>query len=88
MRGNQSVRQGRIIRSMKASPKGLIVAEIARRDGAQGLPADEKPFKNLLQKLEWAFFVLEPEPIAWLVLFKGRGLIAEGNKVKDLNHVP
>jgi hypothetical protein len=55
MRGDQSVRQWRIIRSMKASPKGLIVAEIATRDGAQGCPADEKPFKSLLQKLEWAF---------------------------------
>lgn len=55
MRGDQSVRQRRIIRSRKASPKGLIVAEIATRDGAQGCPADEKPFKSLFQKLERAF---------------------------------
>ena len=55
MRGDQSVRQWCIIRSMKASPKGLIVAQIATRDGAQGCLADEKPFKSLFQKSEWAF---------------------------------
>jgi hypothetical protein len=45
MRGDQLVRQWRIIRAMEASPKGLIVAEIATRDGAQGALQIKTPSK-------------------------------------------
>ena len=56
MRGDQLTRQWRVIRAIEASPNGLTMAEIAARDGHMG-PIDEKRFKSLFQKLEWAFLL-------------------------------
>ena len=57
MRGDQLARQWRVTRAMEARPDGLTMAEIAAGDGHMG-PIDEKPFKSLFQKLEWAFLLL------------------------------
>jgi hypothetical protein len=56
MRGDQLARQWRVIRAIEASPNGLTMAEIAVSDGHMG-PIDEKCFKSLFQKLEWAFLL-------------------------------
>jgi hypothetical protein len=57
MRGDFLARQWRIIRANGASPNGLTMTEIATHDGAQVGPTEEKPFKSLFQKLEWAFLL-------------------------------
>ena len=54
MRGDQLARQSRVIRAIEARPNGLILAGIAAWHMG---PVDEKPFKSLVQKLEWAFLL-------------------------------
>jgi len=54
MRGDQLARQSRVIRAIEARPNGLILAGIAAWHMG---PVDEKPFKSLFQKLEWAFLL-------------------------------
>ena len=89
MRGDQLVRQWRIIRAMEASPKGLIVAEIATRDGAQGALQMKTPSKACSKKLEWAFLLWGAEANSLSnTFFEWPGLIGEGNKVKDFKCVP
>ena len=56
MRGDQLARQWRVIRAIEARPNGLTMAEIAVCEGHMG-PIDEKCFKSLFQKLEWAFLL-------------------------------
>jgi len=54
MRGDLLARQWRVIRAIEARPNGLTMAEIAACNGPVG-PVNEKPFKSLFQKMEWAF---------------------------------
>ncbi len=56
MRRDQLARQWRVTRAIEARPNGLTMAEIAACDGHRG-PINEKPFKSLFQKLEWAFLL-------------------------------
>ena len=66
MRGDQLARQWRIIRAIEASPNGLTVAEIAKRDetgtrmifpGLEALPAAGFPFytERVDRVNRWAF---------------------------------
>jgi len=54
-----------------------------------GARAEEKPFKSLFQKLEWAFLLWGTEARSLSdTFFKWPGLVGKGNKVKAFNYVP
>jgi hypothetical protein len=60
---------------------------VARWD--TGNRAEEKPFKSLFQKLEWAFLLWGTEASSLSdTFFKRPGLVGGGNKVKAFNYVP
>ena len=69
MQGDQLARQWRVMRAIEASPNGLIVAEISIGDRHMAGLTDEKPFKSLFQKLEWAFLLWGTEASGFRILF-------------------
>ncbi len=79
MQGDQLAGEWWAIRAIEASPNGLTVGEVAKRDGAQGRRTNEKPSKAR-SKTEMGFFALGIDATTFWIFSKESGKLGDERK--------